>query len=466
MTVTPDVDKDKAARDPKSPHRRRRIRALLKSDRLWQAELKSLEAEEAKDRANQRREDDTRRKTLAGLAVLNRVLRQPGLISLLRRLLDLGLTRAADRSMFNLDYGPLIPEEDWPEWSAPRSTDVRDAASPRPRTPGRRRARIAYLENKRAAAQQELKKLMEQDAPERDNRNTQRKILVGAVFLNFSLVKKRVAKWLRRLLDAEFSEARDRRLFQLKGDGPLVPEEDQTRQRLHRRRAPKTRTSDDGSRAADRGARRSRSASDAKRTSGTGSTAAASAVGSSKQEPADDEAAAADVQAPIPDWQPTRVHGQSAGGLGKGKRNSEWGAKLTGKAAVAALPVELRGRTITVVDSNLNAWTTTITDIVSRDERCVIVRNSGRPSSVERRPARPNRPVGRRPDAAVHVVDPNPRSLGPTAADVAARAEPGEQDHPEKSRTQSGGTSHGKNGPTADTREDTGHRDSAHERAC
>ena len=222
--------------------------------RRCQAELKHLKDDEAKDRANRRREDDTRRKMLAGVAVLNRVVQQPGLISLLRRLLDLGLTRAADRSMFDVTgRGPLIPEEDWPEWPAPRSTKVRDPASPGTNTPGRRRARIAYLEKERAAARQELKKLLEEDAPDREDRNKQRKILVGAVFLNLSLVKKRVAKWLRRLLDEEFSEARDRRLFQLEGDGPLVPEEDQPLLPHPRRRTAKTRNSDDGFRAADCG---------------------------------------------------------------------------------------------------------------------------------------------------------------------------------------------------------------------
>ena len=52
------------------------------------------------------------------------------------------------------------------------------------------------------------------------------------------------------LLDDAYTEARDRKLYQLEGNGPIVREEDQAGLRPIRRRAAKTRASDDGPDAA------------------------------------------------------------------------------------------------------------------------------------------------------------------------------------------------------------------------
>lgn len=88
-----------------------------------------------------------------------------------------------------------------------------------------------------------------------------------------------------------------------------------------------------------------------------------------------------DAPEPIPSWKPHRLEVGAAASGGRTGR-SEWGARLTGRAAVAALPEELRGRRITVTDSNLVSWMTTVTEIVSRDEGNVVVRNSGRPQGA------------------------------------------------------------------------------------
>ena len=53
-------------------------------------------------RVARRRTDDTRRKLLAGVAVLNRVIGRVGRIRWMRKQLGSGLTRAAERSLFGL----------------------------------------------------------------------------------------------------------------------------------------------------------------------------------------------------------------------------------------------------------------------------------------------------------------------------------------------------------------------------
>ena len=88
--------------------------------------------------------------------------------------------------------------------------------------------------------------------------------------------------------------------------------------------------------------------------------------------------------------------GASASGGQTGR--SVWGACLTGRAAVAALPKELQGRQITVTDSNLRSWTTTVTDVVSRDEGNVVVRNSGRPKWTPPAPGAARGPAPPRAD--------------------------------------------------------------------
>ena len=362
-------------------HRRRTIRSLVRQLGVIAADLARLRAEEDDDRDTRRRTDDTRRKLLSGQAILNRVIRRVGKTRWLRRLMDAGLTRAADRSLFRLeDDGPLIPEEDWPGWPA-RSTDTQADAS-RIRAPAaRRRARIDYLEGKQKALQAQLLQLMKEDEPEREARNNQRKILVGAVFLELSRWKPRVCRWLRKLLDDAYTEARDRELFQLEGDGPIVREEDQAGLRPPRRRAAKTRVSDDGpdAAAAAKAPVPSPASPSAARGEHPGSSTAEGAASTPDPDLDADGANESRVQEPIPGWRPRRIKSDSETG-----GETEWGAALEGCAVVAALPAELRGRTITVTDSGERSWTTTITAVVSRDQRSILVRNTGRPRAEER----------------------------------------------------------------------------------
>ena len=68
---------------------------------------------------------------------------------------------------------------------------------------------------------------------------------------------------------------------------------------------------------------------------------------------------------PLAGWRPCK--------LGDG-----WGAVLDGPD-VAALPDDPRGIPIRITDSRGDAWTATITEVVSRSRQRVVVRNSGRP---------------------------------------------------------------------------------------
>ena len=81
---------------------------------------------------------------------------------------------------------------------------------------------------------------------------------------------------------------------------------------------------------------------------------------------ADAGSASMDAPEPIVGWKPTRLGG------------NEWGAILTGKP-VANLPQDLLGAPIIVTDSKGTTWRTTITVVVSRDEKTVTVRDAGRP---------------------------------------------------------------------------------------
>ena len=77
----------------------------------------------------------------------------------------------------------------------------------------------------------------------------------------------------------------------------------------------------------------------------------------------------ADLEAPkrqpLAAWKPCK--------LGDG-----WGAVLEGPG-VAALAEDPRGIPISITDSRGNAWTATITEVVSRDGQRIVVRDSGRP---------------------------------------------------------------------------------------
>ena len=73
-----------------------------------------------------------------------------------------------------------------------------------------------------------------------------------------------------------------------------------------------------------------------------------------------------DSPKPVVGWQP------------KSLGNSEWGAQLTGKS-VAELPQDLTGVPIIVTTSKGKSWESRITDVVSRDEKTVIVRTAEKP---------------------------------------------------------------------------------------
>ena len=77
----------------------------------------------------------------------------------------------------------------------------------------------------------------------------------------------------------------------------------------------------------------------------------------------------ADLEAPerqpLAGWKPCK--------LGDG-----WGAVLDGPG-VAALAADLRGTPIRITDSRGGSWMATITEVVSRDQQRIVVRDSGRP---------------------------------------------------------------------------------------
>ena len=70
------------------------------------------------------------------------------------------------------------------------------------------------------------------------------------------------------------------------------------------------------------------------------------------------------VEAPLPGWRPHRLD------------NGDWGSIYLGDPAV--LPSELVGATIVVQSRNGQSWTTTVTAVLDRGSRQVIVTDSGR----------------------------------------------------------------------------------------
>ena len=360
----------------------RRLRALFTERTAAVDEIEILTTEDDQELAGAREEENTRRKVLAGTAVLYRALERLGLIPWLRRVLDTGLTRAYDRSMFRLaDDGPLIPAEDWEGWPDTRPVEkTLPKAPPKRLSPGRRRARLAYLKTRLAVIDTKLDDLFKKYTPHRNKKNEQREILVGAVVLQLSFQNERVRRWLRRLLDRRYTAVKDRKLFLLEDGGPLVPAEDQAGLGLNQRQPAKMRVSDGHSPVAGGKARRPPSASTGTSDrDAAGGSGHAGTIRAREPDRAGDEAVTHDVSEPIPGWQPHRLPAESACVSGVRTRRSAWGARLTGRAAVAGLPADLLGRRIEVTDSNLTSWTTTITGVVSRDEGRVTVRNSGRP---------------------------------------------------------------------------------------
>ena len=70
------------------------------------------------------------------------------------------------------------------------------------------------------------------------------------------------------------------------------------------------------------------------------------------------------LEAPLPGWRPHRLD------------NGDWGSIYLGDPAV--LPSELVGATIVVQSRNGQSWTTTVTAVLDRGSRQVIVTDSGR----------------------------------------------------------------------------------------
>ena len=60
------------------------------------------------------------------------------------------------------------------------------------------------------------------------------------------------------------------------------------------------------------------------------------------------------------------------------KLDDGWGAVLDGPD-VAALVEDLRGTPISITDSRGDSWTATITEVVSRNQQRIVVRDTGRP---------------------------------------------------------------------------------------
>ena len=86
-------------------------------------------------------------------------------------------------------------------------------------------------------------------------------------------------------------------------------------------------------------------------------------------------AAALDRELPADREAPNR---QPLAGWTPCKLGDGWGAELEGPG-VAALAEDPCGIQISITDSRGDAWTATITEVVSRDRRRIVVRNSGRP---------------------------------------------------------------------------------------
>ena len=368
--------------EPKAPppgQMRRTIRALTGRLQAAEGELAILEALEAEQLEAERDFERTHRLFLAGHVVLGRALPRPPLVGWLARALAAGLSRDSDRSRFCLTgEAPLIPPADWEGWPDPRPTDRGavgvDLAG---MTAGKRRRRIDHLRRARTAILERLKDVAARYAPARESANKQRKILVGYVVLQLAFQTARVRRWLRKLLTVQLTEARDRALFGLDEAAPLVPETDRAGLPPVTPRASATRRlSNDGAAAADGGGRdpraRARGAGGGSRADGFPGRAAVPVA-------AGEDAAARPAPGPIPGWRPCRIPVQGSSDTGVRTKQTTWGARLTGRAAVAVLPADLRGRRIMVTDSNGGAWLTTITDVVSRDHRTVTVRNSGRP---------------------------------------------------------------------------------------
>ena len=72
------------------------------------------------------------------------------------------------------------------------------------------------------------------------------------------------------------------------------------------------------------------------------------------------------VAVPIPGWKPARLGDDS------------WGSSWRGDAA--SLPEDLEGQVIEVTARSGSSWSTTVTEVLERSEKFVLVRDSGKPA--------------------------------------------------------------------------------------
>ena len=265
---------------------------------------------------------------------------------------------ARDRQHFSVQPGtPLVPVGE-----TRRGLRTLTAVRVARMTPTERRRRMEALQREERDLKREQRKLLAADrgAEEPADLTTLRYILVGAVLMKLAELHPGLMRWLKALLNARLTARRDRVLFRMGESGRLVLEEESP-----------------DPRAAGRAAKEANSGPqdrEGQPASGEGATAG-------------------DADAPIPGWRPCRVSVPASSTAGSGTRPAtEWGARLTGVRRVAELPDELCGRTITVTDSGESSWETTVTEVVSRDDKAAVVRNAGRPASSRAHPQEKEEP--------------------------------------------------------------------------
>lgn len=333
------------------------------------AELAVLTNADCRDSREHRRAD-TRRKLLAGQAVARRLERRPGLAGLLRKLLGPVLHRAQQRRLFDLEGdGPLIPTVLVSKRPVAGTTRRADRMSPE-----ERKTRIEEIKRERAELLDQRRELQaaDRDSETPADPTLHRFIVLGGAFLSLARGRPWVTTWLRRLLDDYLTGKRDRALFSFES-GPLVVGESEAR-RTGRRPArasakkPKTRAGDPGPEAARR-------VTDVGTSDGSRAPAGGGAQAAGASPKRAEHATAGNVEQV---WKPCRLPAastSSAAGTGK----QDWGARLDGVRAVAGLPEELVGTMITIETSGGKSWEEKVTEVVSRDNKCVVVRRSGAP---------------------------------------------------------------------------------------
>ena len=350
--------------------RRKRIIQIRRQLAGLRTEKQAIRAQDEK-LARQRRSLDTRSKYLLGRAAQTRLERRPGLAEWLRRAVREVLTRVEERRLFGLEPGtPLIPVDKLPRRSRAGGSPA-PSVRPDRMSSEKRRQRLEELKEEERELKRELRELQDEDRGEDDpaDPSTHRCILLGVVLRTMASRRPGVTRWLRRLLDAHLKEERDRKLFRLNEPGPLFLNDE----------SPDTAAIEpaDGP-AATHGGNMPRAANAGERNGSEAATESGPRRRPTTRSPED--VSAGDAQEPIPGWRPCRLPAPPSDASVR-RTVTEWGACLTGVRAVAALPHELRGRKITVTDSNNRSWNTAITEVIDRNPKSVTVRTSGRPGS-------------------------------------------------------------------------------------